>query len=391
MVLGDSSQLLGKSRFQWDIPLYTVATCSNSRKENKELKNEKESLAREEKQIVVIGGGGGSSKTGILNKIAVLELYNGVWSQVHSQIDTLPDTIKCLILESGGRGFNCAMGNVSLRVPFDLDSFQLNLDNSRKFQADFAEDQSTSELRAQAFSPDGKWLSTGGVDGLVRLWNPTNHSKPPIVLDQKSKEEVIDLCFSLDSRFLVVTTPLEVIVWDVEHSTISWKTSIDKKESSQGIRYRNSKFVGTGSVITLFIAKNQVTKKGWIRKLEFRVLENGTLSSPKLTREIIACKKEHINAMTLDHQRQMIGVGTSEGTVSIFTFPKLKTMMEMKKTHNYFISAVAFTADGKHIISVSGDYSCMATAVRETLIVSYSALVVLLALFFLFIALYASM
>jgi WD40 repeat protein len=81
------------------------------------------------------------------------------------------------------------------------------------------------EARKVAFSPDGKWLVSGGADGKVVVLDPAN-GKVVKDLDKQSKgAPIVSLCFSGDSKLLLIANSGRendsgyATLWDAE----AWK------------------------------------------------------------------------------------------------------------------------------------------------------------------------
>ena len=71
----------------------------------------------------------------------------------------------------------------------------------------------TSDVRSVAFSPDGRLLATGGIDGL-RLWNPTTGQGLVTLTENKSSVSVV--AFSSDGRTLASSESGGIFLWDID-------------------------------------------------------------------------------------------------------------------------------------------------------------------------------
>lgn len=63
-----------------------------------------------------------------------------------------------------------------------------------------------------AYSPNGQWLASVSEDGTIRIWNPHTGELNRILIDPQGGS---DLCWSSDSKNLLVLSGNQISVWDV--------------------------------------------------------------------------------------------------------------------------------------------------------------------------------
>ncbi|HTN00466.1 MAG TPA: hypothetical protein VL132_01240, partial [Planctomycetaceae bacterium] len=69
-------------------------------------------------------------------------------------------------------------------------------------------------LKSVVYSPDGRWLATGGLDGVVRLWHPADGRQ--LLAEPAHRNTVFCVAFSPDgSRLATASFDRTIAVWDV--------------------------------------------------------------------------------------------------------------------------------------------------------------------------------
>ncbi len=60
-----------------------------------------------------------------------------------------------------------------------------------------------------------------------------------------------------------------------------------------------------------------------------------------------------------------MAAGSSEGDIAVFSLPNLSKVMKVRGAHMIFVTDLAFSNDGKQIVSVSADAGARITTVTK--------------------------
>jgi len=67
----------------------------------------------------------------------------------------------------------------------------------------------------------------------------------------------------------------------------------------------------------------------------------------------------------------LVAVGSSEGDIAVFSLPNLSRVMMVRSAHMIFVTDLAFSNDGKQVVSVSADAGARITTVTKASKVMY--------------------
>lgn len=216
------------------------------------------------------------------------------------------------------------------------------------------------EQNFAVYSPDARYIVTGGTDGLVKVWNASERGAVPIlhsVCGSKTKE-ILDAAFSPDSRYMAACDGSgDCRLWDLQRNLqddglrLTYNSKAVKgKALIKLVRFvirRKGIWGAKDDSITLALGGN-----GTQRKMNWAVLGLFSLSG-ELVKEVVV-DQGPMKSMSCSPDEQFIVVGLMAGKKVIIKYPEMKCKQKTKELHSLPAQCVAWTGEST-AISVSGD------------------------------------
>jgi len=275
-------------------------------------------------------------------------------AQASTLVDTQPDLALLLSLESNYIGDE--MGESD---PAWLGSLVTTLNSSPKLGTFLHAHQ--NDVRAAAFSPDGKWLATGGgipdTDSAeVFLWDlKSNKATPPYQkLSTGNTKRILAVKFSPNGKSLVAAGDGKTLfVWDPQkccEPIHAWPVT-DKVRALTFVKVNGQEYVAaaTGNQITFWDINNG------------KMQDALTLHVPASTDKIRAL------SLVFSSQTSELAAGSEEGTVTVWDLKTREMIFQVcsygdgatdcvfDENETKEIRGLAFNADGSLLVSGSSD------------------------------------
>ncbi|KAI9327972.1 quinon protein alcohol dehydrogenase-like superfamily [Obelidium mucronatum] len=344
------------------------------------------------KAKVFVGGGGGASRSGVKNTVAMYTVneHSLTLEQVAKhEFGSDEDSVQSIAIHPKEKtivvGANNSLDQINQGINNNCRIFTLK-DDSLLFQAAIStvDGLKDSFQKVARFSPDGKYLLTGGTDGKLSLWSwpECNSVLPPFDVEG----EISDANFDSASSMFVALSSKKCFVINIAKGKTVW--SIDKpvvSQSSDAAEFRSARF-GTGSSEGyLFLAVNAKSRKQsyvckW--KVDKWVMERSKLVAVK-----------PITAFTISNDGEHLAFGAADSSVNILSSKGLQSLLKLPNAHNFPITSLSFSPTGFTVVSGSADGTCNVIAVpqgTDSSNFSFILFVVMLILLVIFLA-YLSM
>lgn len=203
-------------------------------------------------------------------------------------------------------------------------------------QTDFAKPEPLQ--RVVRISPSGKMMTTGGLDGCIRVWSFPSMTK---ITDIKAHtKEIDDVDFSPNNRFLVSVAKDGVgAIWNLQSGQEATRLTWTPPE---GIKYlfkrcKYGTIEGRTDKFRLFTLANPLGKTGKLKGfLQQWNIETGKLNS-------IVEIEESLSALAVREDGRFVAVGSMfSGSVSVYIAFSLQRVLHIPNAHSMFVTGLAF-------------------------------------------------
>ncbi|KAJ2709595.1 hypothetical protein H4R19_004172 [Coemansia spiralis] len=320
---------------------------------------------------VVLGGGGGPGRSGVQNKLGVYAIDDKkkeLRPVCESVLSSDEDAPTCLAMHPTERALVCSANRSAQQIAKgDNSNWRLFTLGKRTVKPgatakSICSASDTDYQRCIAFSPSGALLAGGSTDGtLVVAHYPSLRPAFPFV---DAVDEINDVSFDASGACLAAATDTELRILSAKDASLI--KAIDDPHTAAGTRavFRFARFsppaaaaaakegakAAAGPTGVLYTVLNARTRKGayivkWDPASWTRTATRYAGSSP-------------ITAFALSRSGDLLAFATASLHLVICDARSLRVLERIRAAHGFAITALAFGAGDRHLISGSADESC---------------------------------
>lgn len=191
----------------------------------------------------------------------------------------------------------------------------------------------TSSVAGLAFSPDGKWLASGGGNGQIFLWDLSAYKSVA-----EFKSSIADVSFSPDSKILASAQGNNVILWDLQSRNPNGRTLAGSTSPIRSVQFSPDGKIASGDQEGKIIIWDAVSGK--------------KIGNP------LAGHKAAVGALSFyPGDPRILASGDDDKTIVIWDLKEQKPLHPPLVGHTGQILNLAFSPHGPLLMSASGSDS----------------------------------
>jgi len=322
--------------------------------------------------LLILGGGGGASKTGVKNKLKVLELNNNLGNESHTY-DFGGCTPTALSLH--GNLLACVTDNFCTILEIQRDEEALcKFEPLRRMFPIKDQDTPTTDkyslIKAVAFSPDyegSTMLAFGIANGFLSVYSSAPHFDR---LEHYLKPSESETATTANPPITFIdwnpSKPIILLVTDTVLTFVSFESekpkrvhcSYFKDQKDANYKLHACKWIDEAHVVVSYILPR---KKSFLGMVKFD-REKNTVEI--VSSSFVVFRDQHHTCMKLDSSKRFAALGSAKGTVSVVRVndPKKGSWSAFKivmspPLHSFCVSDLQFIAPKSSSSLVADDVS----------------------------------
>jgi len=223
----------------------------------------------------------------------------------------------------------------------------------------------THDIRAAIFTPDGQTLATGSEDRTIRLWNPTT-GEPIKLLFTRYDHNVCSLSLSPDGLMLARGSHnKDIKIWEVttgtDLMTLLGKDALDHHWSvcvafsPDGLHLASGNDIGKIRIWEVLPSGEEklIHDGHWVESPDDTTEQRGYFVED-VAAEFQNAMDYWIGALAYTPDGKILISGSRDTTIKLFEMPQL-TEIRTLKGHTKWVRALVVSPDGRVLISASDD------------------------------------